>query len=126
LFFNFHQFIVGIGLPIDVGSDGFAITYGYSVKAQYYLPYNVSQLRLPFFYDKKGKNKRAIYEKYEAQPDELKSKVTYDQMEAKDSGFHTEDDGLDYADNGNSAKDVHKFDHLRWNMYASIERMIDG
>lgn len=39
---NFPQFVAGIGLPVDLEPE--ALTIGYVFKAQYFLPYNVSQL----------------------------------------------------------------------------------
>lgn len=38
-----HQFVAGIGVPTDLDPESLVI--GYVFKAQYFLPYNVSQLR---------------------------------------------------------------------------------
>ncbi|CAO1410073.1 unnamed protein product [Diamesa serratosioi] len=38
-----HQFVAGIGVPTDLDPESLII--GYVFKAQYFLPYNVSQLR---------------------------------------------------------------------------------
>lgn len=38
-----HQFVAGIGIPTDLDPESLII--GYVFKAQYFLPYNVSQLR---------------------------------------------------------------------------------
>lgn len=40
---SLRQFVAGIGVPVDVGAE--AMTIGYVFKAQYFLPYNVSQLK---------------------------------------------------------------------------------
>ena len=37
-----NKFIAGIGIPVDVEPE--SMTIGYVLKAQYFLPYNVSQL----------------------------------------------------------------------------------
>lgn len=45
-----NKFIAGIGIPIDITPE--SMTLGYVLKAQYFLPYNVTQL-YPTRFDKR-------------------------------------------------------------------------
>jgi DM4/DM12 family len=99
-------------LPVDLGSDPFALTYGFALKAQYFLPYNVTQMRLPWFYDRKSRYRRAVNERYQLQDDEL--------VITRGSETEPEPDDEQWSDTG------HRFKDLRWILYRSIEMAVDG
>jgi DM4/DM12 family len=115
-----QQFIVGIGLPVDLGDDPFALTYGFALKAQYFLPYNVTQMRLPWFYDGKAKYRRDVNERYQVQEDELVITRSVD-AETEEAEKNLEEEKEEqWSDKG------HRFKDLRWILYRSIEMAVNG
>lgn len=93
-----HQFIAGFGIPLQKLAE--ALVIGYVFKAQYFLPYNVSQLRPNFTRDRRSLDD---FEVYNVEPIVL-----------------SENDLNDEPDSSESQDDV------RWSIYESIEIILNS
>lgn len=96
-----HQFVAGIGIPTDLDPESLII--GYVFKAQYFLPYNVSQLR----------------------PQRITREVITDQFQQHYESFNVDaevvgDVALQIAPSSNSYED-----EIRLMMYKTLEYILN-
>ena len=100
---DFVKFVAGIGIPVDLEPE--SMTIGYVFKAQYFLPYNVTQLkptRLTRDVDHMKVDKYGqVYESYDV---EAKVKSVRKFLPQKEDGT-TQDD-------------------LRWVIYQTLENVL--
>lgn len=98
------QFIAGIGVPVDLEPE--SLTSGYVFKAQYFLPYNVTQLkptRLERSTDVKVDRYGQAFESYDVEAAKVKSVAEVLPDDEDDDG-----------------------DDVRWMIYQTLEHILNA
>lgn len=96
-----HQFVAGIGVPTDLDPESLII--GYVFKAQYFLPYNVSQLR----------------------PQRITREVITDQFQQECESFNEEVKVVGDVELPVEPTSLSFEDEIRWMMYRTLEYILN-
>ncbi|XP_055699337.1 uncharacterized protein LOC129799467 [Phlebotomus papatasi] len=137
-----HQFIFGIGIPLDL--ESIAVTTGYVFKAQYFLPTKPEDLRISPIWESK-KTRRDLPRAYPENPlasfDGHKEvynvdKVLVEESQINENSLAVDEEDWDWmkedkGDNdSNEIEDVptsrfpgndFNIDHTRWHLYKGLE-----
>ena len=103
----FIQFIAGIGIPVDLEPE--SMTIGYVLKAQYFLPYNTTQLR----------------------PTRLERDVDHMMVDKYGQVYESYDVDAKVKSVGEVSPQVERYngdgddDDVRWAIYQALERMLN-
>ncbi|XP_055683530.1 uncharacterized protein LOC129790177 [Lutzomyia longipalpis] len=128
-----HQFIFGIGIPLDL--DSIAVTTGYVFKAQYFLPTKPEQLRISPIWETK-KVRRDIpsasnYSQSEMEFDGHREVYNVDNVLIEESPIAVDEEDYEWMkEDEDELQEVEKtfetdddftVDHTRWHIYRGLE-----
>lgn len=103
-------------MPVDLQLE--SITVGYVLKAEYFLPYNVSHFK-PVYFDGFGERRRVV-----RAPEVLEFKSLFE--EEKEGNPQFDDKPMDESDEGMSKSTENTLVSSRWNLYKAIEQTLKG